>query len=74
LIADHRTVDKIWGIQRFSQEREKFGYIYRLEKNGKLPTSAPADEQAIPTIAAMINSKGHRLCEVGSLAVSTGGG
>src|SRR6266850_6322587 len=47
-------------------------HLYRLEKNdGKLPTSAPADEQAIPTIAAIINSKGHRLCEVGSLAVST---
>src|SRR5213592_2426274 len=48
------------------------GYLYRLEKNeGKLPTSDPVDEQTIPTTAAMINSKGHRLCEVGSLAVST---
>src|SRR5439155_27113304 len=48
------------------------GYLYRLEKNeGKLPTSDPVDEQTIPTTAAMINSKGHRLCELGSLAVST---
>jgi len=44
----------------------------RREKNaGKLPTSAPAEEDSIPITAAMMNSNGHRLCEVGSFAVST---
>jgi len=38
---------------------------------GKLPTSAPADEQSAPSTAAMMNSNSHRLCEVGSFAVST---
>src|SRR5262245_6886926 len=43
-----------------------------LEKSdGMLPSMAPADEQTKPTNPAMINSKGHRLCEVGSVAVST---
>ena len=46
--------------------------FHRLEKkDGRLPTSAPADELTMPTTAAMIISNGHRLCEVGSLAVST---
>ncbi len=45
--------------------------FHRLEKkDGRLPTSAPADELTMPTTAAMIISNGHRLCEVGSLAVS----
>src|SRR5262245_45194492 len=49
------------------------GYAVRLcrEKNaGRLPTSAPDVEHSPPITAAMMNSNGHRLCEVGSFAVS----
>jgi hypothetical protein len=61
-----------WVTKRSPKNRADLRRFQHGEKNiRRLQTSAPADEQTIPTIAAMINSKGHRLCEVGSLAAST---
>ena len=40
-------------------------------KVAKLLINVPVSEQTKPTIKAMISSKGHRLCEVGSAEVST---
>src|SRR5207237_8714507 len=45
--------------------------VCRARNAAKLPTRAPAEEHSTPVTAAMMNSKGHRLCEVGSFAVST---